>query len=99
MTHPATVPSPQPWNTPETALETSRQFRDAFGGRSRQWEFRKSESDPNFPKPIFVGPRKFYRVADRLEYVRILKERSDAKLAARAAAKAARELAAEADSD
>ena len=92
MTQPAPTTFQSPWNTPQVAPESARQFRDAFGGRSRQWEYRKSDSDPDFPKPdLYRAPK--ISTGDRLEYVRILKLRSDAKLAAKAAAKVARELA------
>ncbi len=84
-------------------LETAKQFRDHFGGRSRQWEHRLAKSDPDYPKVVYVGPRRFYRPVDRIKYVRKLEERS-AKKAADKAAKAAekarqRELTHEADTD
>lgn len=108
MTHPASDQTLRsrtsaPDTAPQTAapapyyLEAARQFRDAFGGRSRQWEHRKAESDPDFPKVIYIGARRFYRVADRIEYVRKLAERSAEKAAAKEARQ--RELAEAADTD
>jgi hypothetical protein len=111
VTHPPHDQTLQSWTSEPEAelqaqapapddLESASQFRAAFGGRSRQWEHRKGESDPDFPKVIFIGSRRFYRVVDRIEYVRKLEERSAARAAAKAAKKAReRELADAADTD
>lgn len=40
------------------------QLRDRYGGRSDRWALRQAERDPRFPKPIRIGRRLFWRLAE-----------------------------------
>lgn len=51
------------------SLETSAQFRAALGGISAMTEYRWSKRFPDFPVPIFICKRKFYRPAEREAFV------------------------------
>jgi predicted DNA-binding transcriptional regulator AlpA len=44
---------------------TGPQVRQRYGGRSASWLDNRSR-DPNFPKPIYIGRRRFYAL-DELE--------------------------------
>ena len=42
----------------------AQQVRLRYGGRSEMWLWRMSEKEPTFPKPIKVGARNFWRLAE-----------------------------------
>jgi len=50
----------------------SRQLRDRYGDVSEIWIQRREKDDPNWPKPLRIAGRKFYRLRDILEYERKL---------------------------
>jgi predicted DNA-binding transcriptional regulator AlpA len=43
--------------------------RDWLGGVSESWEWRAARRFPDFPEPIYIGARKFYRVGDVRRFV------------------------------
>jgi hypothetical protein len=48
----------------ETVFLTSRQLRDRYGGVSHMWIERRLVDDPEFPKPVYFGARRFWALAD-----------------------------------
>lgn len=38
--------------------------RDLCGGVSDMWLWRRLNGDPTFPRPIYIGKRRFWREAD-----------------------------------
>lgn len=51
-------------------LETAAQFRAKMGGISRMTEHRWRERFPDFPKPVYINQRKYYRPEDRIAFVK-----------------------------
>jgi predicted DNA-binding transcriptional regulator AlpA len=43
---------------------------ERYDNRSHMWLERRLRSDPNFPKPIKIGPRRFFRLSDLEAYER-----------------------------
>lgn len=43
--------------------------RALCGGVSDMWIWRRLESDPTFPKPIYIGRRRFWREADVVSWL------------------------------
>jgi hypothetical protein len=39
---------------------TARQVRERYGGRSEMWLWRRERRDPEWPRPMVTGRRKFY---------------------------------------
>ena len=61
-------PSPPP---PTSATFISApQVLARYGGRSHMWLVRKLETDPRFPKPVYFGRLRFFKLADLEEYER-----------------------------
>lgn len=47
----------------ETATFISAaQLRDRFGGVSDMWIVRRLAADPDFPRPVYIGTRRFWQV-------------------------------------
>lgn len=44
------------------------QLRTRYGGRSDMWLYRMGEKEPTFPRPIKIGARNFWRLADIIAY-------------------------------
>jgi hypothetical protein len=42
---------------------TTRQLRDRYGGVSHMWIERRLLDDPEFPKPVYFGIRRFWKLA------------------------------------
>jgi predicted DNA-binding transcriptional regulator AlpA len=42
-----------------------------YGGRSHMWLVRKLEDDPRFPKPVYFGRLRFFKLVELEEYERI----------------------------
>lgn len=43
-------------------------LRTRYGGKSEMWVWRHLANDPEFPKPIKIGNRNFWRLRDLLAY-------------------------------
>ena len=48
------------------------QLRESYGGVSDTWVDRRLASDPNFPKPCYIGKRRFWKLAELEKYERDL---------------------------
>lgn len=68
-----TVPLP-----PDAAWMTAKQLMAHFGGVSQMWLWRKIETDPDFPRPVFIGRFRYFRVDEVEAYDRVLRERGQA---------------------
>jgi predicted DNA-binding transcriptional regulator AlpA len=44
----------------EPVFITSRQLRNRYGGVSHMWIERRLVGDPEFPKPVYFGARRFW---------------------------------------
>jgi predicted DNA-binding transcriptional regulator AlpA len=70
-----TTPLPQVTAQPAEGLHdtflTSRKVKERYGGVSAQWLW-KNEKDESFPKAVRINKRKYWRLADLLEYERNL---------------------------
>jgi predicted DNA-binding transcriptional regulator AlpA len=42
---------------------TTRQLRNRYGGVSHMWIERRLADDPTFPKPFYLGARRYWSVA------------------------------------
>lgn len=54
---------------------TARSHADLYekgNGNYHVWLARREAADPRFPRPVFIGHRKFYSVAEVEEYQRSL---------------------------
>lgn len=47
----------------EPVYITTRQLRNRYGGVSNMWIERRLADDPEFPKPIYFGARRFWSLA------------------------------------
>ncbi len=56
-------------NNETDSLETAAQFRAALGGISPMTEYRWSKRFPDFPIPVVICKRKFYRSSEREAFV------------------------------
>jgi predicted DNA-binding transcriptional regulator AlpA len=50
-------------------LLNARGVRRYFGNVSHMWIVRRIDGDPQFPKPIYLGRCRYWRVADLDQYV------------------------------
>jgi predicted DNA-binding transcriptional regulator AlpA len=48
----------------KTVYITTRQLRHRYGGVSHMWIERRMADDPNFPKPLYFGARRFWALAE-----------------------------------
>ena len=48
----------------DTAYLTSRQTRDRYGNVSLMWLHRRLNDDSGFPRPVYMGRRRFWRASD-----------------------------------
>ncbi len=60
------------------SLETAAQFRAALGGISEMTEWRWRQKFPDFPVPVVICKRKFYRPSDRRAFVAARAAETDA---------------------
>lgn len=54
----------------EIVYLTARQLQKRYGGRSHMWIERRLAADPDFPRPIYVGRLRFWRLDQIEEYER-----------------------------
>jgi hypothetical protein len=54
-------PQPVP---PAATLMTAKQLRERYGNRSKMWLGRRIESDPTFPRPVYIGRYRFFKVEE-----------------------------------
>ncbi len=60
--------SKNPYAPTDGGYLTAGQVRARYGGRSDMWLWRRLEDDPHFPKPMRVKTKRYWRVADLLEW-------------------------------
>lgn len=53
-------------------LITSAAVKARFGGVSAMWIYRRLATDPTFPKPIYIGRRRYWRLGDLVAWERQL---------------------------
>ncbi len=63
--------------TDDTLLPTL-QVRARYGGCSDMWIWRRLKDDPDFPRPIYISKRRFWRLGDLVAWERALACRSAA---------------------
>ena len=51
------------------------QVRERYGNASDMWVHRKLKHDPTFPRPIYLGPTRYWRLSDLLAWERAQAER------------------------
>jgi predicted DNA-binding transcriptional regulator AlpA len=56
---------------------TAAQLRERYGGRSEMWLYRIMESDPYFPRPIYIGRFRFWDLAQIEAYERSVAARRE----------------------
>jgi predicted DNA-binding transcriptional regulator AlpA len=44
------------------------QVRERYGQRSKMWLWRMRDRDPDFPKPVVIGKRNYWRLADLIAW-------------------------------
>jgi predicted DNA-binding transcriptional regulator AlpA len=54
-------------NPPVAVFASVAQVRARYGGVSHMWIERHLQDDPDFPKPIYIGRLRFFKISD-LEY-------------------------------
>jgi hypothetical protein len=54
----------------DTLLPTAK-VRSRYGGVSAMWVERRLADDPNFPKPIYIAKRRFWRLGDLVAWERV----------------------------
>ena len=42
---------------------SSNQVRNRYGGRSHMWIERRLKDDPDFPKPIYIGRLRYWKIS------------------------------------
>ena len=51
-------------------LIRTRELRDRYGGVSDTWVDRRLTTDPDFPKPVYIANRRFWKLEQLKEYER-----------------------------
>lgn len=63
----ASNPAPELYN-PERRIQAAA-VRDLCGGVSDMWLWRRLDSDPSFPRPVYISKRRFWREADIVDWL------------------------------
>lgn len=63
----ASNPAPEFYN-PERRIQAAA-VRDLCGGVSDMWLWRRLDSDPSFPRPVYISKRRFWREADIVDWL------------------------------
>jgi predicted DNA-binding transcriptional regulator AlpA len=53
-----------------------------YGGVSHMWIERRLQDDPDFPKPVYIGRLRYWRIADLEQYERAAAKRNRPRRAA-----------------
>jgi predicted DNA-binding transcriptional regulator AlpA len=54
----------EPRVSDDETLLTAGQMRQRYRGVSRMWLDRRLAADPTFPKPVYIGGRRYWRVGE-----------------------------------
>jgi len=63
----ASKPTPEFYN-PERRIQ-AQAVRELCGGVSDMWLWRRLDSDPSFPRPVYIAKRRFWREADIIQWL------------------------------
>jgi hypothetical protein len=74
-------PPPPPVAPGGAVYLSAPQVLARYGGRSHMWLERKLETEPRFPRPIYFGRLRFFRIADLERYERECATRHQAEVA------------------
>lgn len=55
---------------PEPIYLTARQVLNRYGRKSTIWLYRIVKRDPKFPRPLYIGGQKYFRLSDLEAYDR-----------------------------
>lgn len=58
------------------ALVPTSQLRARYGGVSHMWVERRLKDDPDFPRPLYIAKRRFWRVAELIAWERCVEGRT-----------------------
>lgn len=56
-------------STDDNLIRTS-DVRARYGGVSHMWVERRLADDPNFPRPVYIAKRRFWRLGDLVNWER-----------------------------
>jgi predicted DNA-binding transcriptional regulator AlpA len=55
---------------PEAAYLTAPQTCERYGGRSHMWLTRMLSRDPTFPRPVYFGRLRFFKIVELQQWER-----------------------------
>jgi predicted DNA-binding transcriptional regulator AlpA len=55
----------------DDVLVREADVRKRYGGVSSMWIYRRLADDPNFPRPIYIAKRRFWRLGDLVAWERV----------------------------
>jgi hypothetical protein len=58
------------------ALIPTSQVRSRYGNVSHMWVERRLKDDPNFPRPLYIAKRRYWRLAELIAWERAVATRS-----------------------
>jgi hypothetical protein len=61
-------------DNPDDLIPTS-QVRARYGGRSHMWVERRLKDDPDFPRPLYIAKRRYWRIGELVAWERALASR------------------------
>jgi hypothetical protein len=73
-------PRPARPTPPGAVYMSGRQLRDRYGGRSHMWIERRLKDDPNFPRPEYFDPQRFFKICAIEAYERLCAARQRQKV-------------------
>lgn len=65
-----------PTETLNNSLIPTAQVRARYGGVSHMWVERRLKDDPNFPRPLYIAKRRFWRLGELIAWEREVASRS-----------------------
>jgi predicted DNA-binding transcriptional regulator AlpA len=63
----ASNPAPE-FSSPERRIQAAA-VRDLCGGVSDMWLWRRLDTDPSFPRPVYISKRRFWREASIVDWL------------------------------
>lgn len=82
--------TPTPIKPADDLFATSAEVRRRYGGVSDMWLHRRLADDPDFPKPLVIRRRRFWRLSDLVAWERKQAAATPARTTARRARSARR---------
>jgi predicted DNA-binding transcriptional regulator AlpA len=59
----------------DETLIPAAQVRARYGGCSDMWIWRRLKGDPDFPRPVYIAKRRFWRLGELVVWERALASR------------------------